>query len=44
LKPTIAAYLDNFKNKKISDLRVGFEFKGTPHWFSASADVVFVVT
>jgi len=43
LKPTIASYLDNFTNKKISDLQVDFEFKGKPHRFSALADVIFVV-
>jgi hypothetical protein len=43
LKPTIISYLDNFKNKKIDDLRVDFEFKGKPHAFSALADVIFVV-
>lgn len=43
LKPTIVSYLDNFKNKKIEDLRVDFEFKGKPHGFSALADIIFVV-
>jgi len=43
LKPTIISYLDLFKNKKISDLQVDFEFKGKPHGFSALADVIFVV-
>ena len=43
LKPTIVSYLDNFKNKKISDLQVDFEFKGKPHGFSALTDVIFVV-
>jgi len=43
LKPTIVSYLDNFKNKKIGDLQVDFEFKGKPHGFSALADVIFVV-
>jgi len=43
LKPTIVSYLDNSKNKKISELRVDFEFKGKPHGFSALADVIFVV-
>jgi hypothetical protein len=43
LKPTIVSYLDDFKNKKISDLQVDFEFKGKPHGFSALADVIFVV-
>ncbi|MDR2927529.1 MAG: hypothetical protein LBV41_04925 [Cytophagaceae bacterium] len=43
LKPTIVSYLDDFKNKKINDLQVDFEFKGKPHEFSALADVIFVV-
>lgn len=43
LKPTIVSYLDNFKNKKIENLKVKFEFKGKPHAFSAFADVIFVV-
>ena len=43
LKPTIASYLNNFKNKKIRDLQVDFEFKGKLHKFSALADVIFVV-
>jgi len=43
LKPTIISYLDNFKNRKISDLQVDFEFKDKPHGFSALADVIFVV-
>lgn len=43
LKPTIVSYLDNFKNKKIENLKVEFEFKGKPHGFSALADVIFVV-
>jgi hypothetical protein len=43
LKPTIVSYLDDFKNKKINDLQIDFEFKGKPHGFSALADVIFVV-
>jgi hypothetical protein len=43
LKPTIVSYLDNFKNQKIKDLQIDFEFKGKPHGFSALADVIFVV-
>ncbi|MDR0941811.1 MAG: hypothetical protein LBM68_06245 [Bacteroidales bacterium] len=43
LKPTIVSYLDNFKNKQITDLQVNFEFKGKPHTFSALADVIFVI-
>jgi hypothetical protein len=43
LKPAVISWLDNFKNKKDSDLRVDFEYKGKPHGFSALADVIFVV-
>jgi hypothetical protein len=43
LKPTIISYLDNFKNRKIDDLQIDFEFKGKPHGFSALADVIFIV-
>jgi hypothetical protein len=43
LNPTIVSYLDNFKNKRINNLQVDFEFKGKPHGFSALADVIFVV-
>jgi len=43
LNPTIVSYLDNFKNRKIDELQVDFEFKGKPHGFSALADVIFVV-
>ncbi|MCL2622418.1 MAG: hypothetical protein FWD31_02030 [Planctomycetaceae bacterium] len=43
LKPTINSYLDDFKNRKIDDLQVDFEFKDKPHGFSALADVIFVV-
>lgn len=43
LKPTILQYLDNFKNKKLSDLKVCFRFKGKPQTFTALADVIFVV-
>jgi len=43
LKPTIISYLDSFKNRKIDDLKIDFEFKGKPHEFSALADVIFVV-
>jgi hypothetical protein len=43
LKPTIISYLNKFKNKKIDDLQIDFEFKGKPHGFSALADVIFVV-
>jgi hypothetical protein len=43
LKPTIVSYLDNFKNKRIDDLQVAFEFKDKPHGFTALADVIFVM-
>lgn len=43
LKPTILNYLDNFKNKKIDDLKVTFEFKGKPQTFTALTDIIFVV-
>ena len=43
LKPTIESYLDNFKNKRLDDLLVSFEYKGKPHAFKALADVIFVV-
>ncbi|MDI9864138.1 hypothetical protein QM480_07375 [Flectobacillus sp. DC10W] len=43
LRPTILSYLDNFKNKKIEDLKVNFEFKGKPQPFTALTDIIFVV-
>lgn len=43
LKPTILSYLDNFKSKKISELKVEFNFKGKPQTFAALTDIVFVV-
>ncbi len=43
LKPTILTYIDNFKNKKISDLKVAFNYKGKPQTFTALTDVIFVV-
>jgi hypothetical protein len=43
LKPTILNYLDNFKNKKIDDLKVNFAFKGKPQTFTALTDIIFVV-
>lgn len=43
LKPTILSYLDDFKNKKIADLKVKFKFKGKPQTFTALADIIFVV-
>ncbi len=43
LYPTITDYLDNFKSKKIDDLKVNFEFKGKPQTFTAFTDILFVV-
>lgn len=43
LKPTILNYLDNFKNKKIDDLKVSFGYKGKPQTFTALTDIIFVV-
>ncbi len=43
LKPTIINYLDNFKNKKIDDLKVSFGYKGKPQTFTALTDIIFVV-
>lgn len=43
LKPTILSYLDNFKTKKIEDLKIEFEFKGKIKTFTALTDIIFVV-
>lgn len=43
LKPTIMSYLDNFKKKKIDDLKVSFGYKGKPQTFTALTDIIFVV-
>jgi len=43
LKPTIMNYLDNFKIKKISDLRIEFGYRGKAQMFSALTDIIFVV-
>lgn len=43
LKPTIMNYLDNFKTKKIDDLKVSFSYKGKPQTFTALTDIIFVV-
>jgi hypothetical protein len=43
LKPTILTYLDNFKIKKIDDLKVTFEFKGKPEPYTALTDIIFVI-
>jgi hypothetical protein len=42
LKPTILNYLDDFKAKKVEDLKVTFEFKGKPQPFTAITDIIFV--
>ncbi len=43
LKPTILTYLDNFKTKKIEDLKIEFEFNGKTKTFIALTDIIFVV-
>ncbi len=43
LKPTILSYLDNFKSKKVEDLKIEFEFKGKTKTFKALTDIIFVV-
>lgn len=43
LKPTILSYLDNFKTKKIEDLKIEFEFTGKTKIFTALTDIIFVV-
>jgi hypothetical protein len=43
LKPTILTYLDNFKTKKMEDLKIKFEFKGKTKTFTALTDIIFVV-
>ena len=43
LKPTILNYLDNFKTKKMEDLKIKFEFKGKTKTFTALTDIIFVV-
>ena len=43
LNPTITQYLDDFKNKKMEDLKVTFAYKGKSQIFTALADVIFVV-
>lgn len=43
LKPTISTYLDNFKTKKIEDLKIEFCYKDKPTAFTAFSDVIFVV-
>ncbi len=43
LKPAILNYLDSFSQKKISDLKVEFGYKGKAQSFSALTDIIFVV-
>ena len=43
LKPTIIAYLDQFKNKKIDDLKVAFNYTGKTQEFTALTDIIFLV-
>jgi hypothetical protein len=43
LSLTILSYLDDFKDKKIADLKVDFNFKGKPQIFTALTDIIFVV-
>lgn len=43
LKPVITDYLDNFKNKRIDDLKINFQYNGKAQTFSSLADVIFVV-
>ena len=42
LEPTITQYLDNFKSKKMDDLKVTFGYKGKSQTFTALADIIFV--
>ena len=43
LNPVIISYLDNFKNKRIEDLQVSFEYKGKPHGFTVFTDIIFII-
>ncbi len=43
LKPVIKNYLDTFANKKVTDLKITFKYKGKPQTFTALTDVIFVV-
>ena len=43
LKPTILAYLDDFKNKKDTDLKITFEYKGKAQVYTALSDIIFLV-
>lgn len=42
LKPSIYDYLDSFSNKKLSDLKINFDYK-TKGNFTAFSDVIFIV-
>jgi len=43
LKPTIISYLDDFKNKKMTDLEVSFSYKDKLNEFKPLTDIIFVV-
>ncbi len=43
LKPKIIKYLDNFKNIKIEDLKLNFEFKDKPQKFTTFTDIIFIL-
>ena len=43
LQPTILNYLENFKTKKIDDLKITFSYKGKPQSFTALTDIIFVI-
>ncbi len=43
LRSTILYYLDNFKDKKIEDLKITFEYKGKSQTFTTLSDIIFVV-
>ena len=36
-------YLDQFKSKKVNDLKVTFDYKGKPQKFTALTDIIFLV-
>jgi hypothetical protein len=43
LTPIILTYLDNFKTKKMENLKIEFGFKGKTKIFAALTDIIFVV-
>jgi adenine-specific DNA methylase len=43
LNPAITAYLDNFKSKKMDDLRISFRYKAKAQEFKVLSDIIFVV-